>query len=71
MKNALQVMEMAGAGWGLDLESVYPGSNHHEAVVIAVQAFHDLESREVVLLCCGLYDKCGYGMCVRPDFKNA
>ena len=66
-----RVMEIAGLGWGLDLESVYSGSNHEETVEILVQAFHNLESREVVLLCCGLYGKCGCGMYVRPDSESA
>jgi hypothetical protein len=69
VKNALWVMEVAGVGWGLVLELAYPGSNHQARVAILAQGFQDSESREVVLLHCGLYDMCECGMYIQPDFK--
>ena len=62
-------LEMAGAGCHR-LESVYLGSNHEAAVVLA-QGFEDSESHEAVLLHCGLYDMCECGMYIQLDFESA
>ena len=65
VENAL---EMAGVGYH-HLESVYLGSNHPAAVVLA-QGFRDSESPAVLLHCCW-YDMCECGMYVQLDFKSA
>jgi len=65
-------MAMVGAGWALDLESVYLGVNDQEGAVTVIlpQEFRNLESHEVVLLHYGLYDMCECGMYVQLDFES-